>query len=285
MGREEVIVVTGAGGMGEAVARRLGPGRHVVLADASETHLHEVAERLSACGHRIQPLRVDVSSAAEVATLAGTAARLGAIRAVVHTAGVSPVQATPEQIVAVDVVGTALVLDAFEPLVEPGTVAVCIASMAGTMATLDPQVLARLATTPTGELAGLEVLDPAKLDSGSAYGIAKRANQVRVEAASVLWGRRGGRVLSLSPGIIATPMGRAELAGPFGDVMRTMLEQSGAGRVGTADDVAAVVEFLVSPAASFLTGSDVLVDGGVVAALRWGAAASGAVSRGGKGLK
>lgn len=264
-----VVVVTGAGGMGEAVARRLAPGHSLVLADASEERLAEVADRLGAAGHLLRSVRVDVSLAAEVEALAASAAELGRIRAVVHTAGVSPVQATPERIVAVDVVGTARVLDAFELYVEPGTVAVCIASMAGTMAALDPQALALLATTPSDGLAALPLLDPAKLDSGSAYGLAKRANQVRVEAASVRWGRRGGRVVSLSPGIIATPMGRAELAGPFGEVMRGMIESSGTGRVGTADDIAAAVEFLVSPAASFITGTDLLVDGGVVAALRY----------------
>jgi NAD(P)-dependent dehydrogenase (short-subunit alcohol dehydrogenase family) len=241
----------------------------LVVADASEDRLAALAERLSTAGHRVRTMRVDVSSAAEVTTLATTAAALGAIRAVVHTAGVSPVQATPEQIVAIDVVGTARVLDAFEPHVEPGTVAVCIASMAGTMTPMDPQTLERLATTPTEQLSALALLDPATLDAGSAYGIAKRANQARVEAASVGWGRRGGRVVSLSPGVIATPMGRAELAGPFGDVMRAMIEASGSGRLGTADDIAAVVEFLVGPGASFITGTDVLVDGGVVAAMRY----------------
>src|SRR5262245_13942808 len=104
-GRDEVLVVTGAGGIGEAVARRLASGRILVLADASEDRLAEVGERLSAAGHAVRSLRVDVSSATDVATLAASAAALGAIRAVVHTAGVSPVQATPEQIVAVDVVG------------------------------------------------------------------------------------------------------------------------------------------------------------------------------------
>ena len=267
--RGKVVVVTGAGGMGEAVARRLGPGRTIVLADASQARLDELGERLSNAGHCVRAMRVDVSSAGDVETLATSAAGLGAIRAVVHTAGVSPVQATPAQIVAVDVIGTARVLDAFEPHVEAGTVAVCIASMAGTMTPLDVDTLALLATTPTERLSALTLLDPATLDVGSAYGLAKRANQARVEAASVAWGRRGGRVVSLSPGIIATPMGRAELAGPFGDVMRAMIDRSGTSRIGTPDDIAAVVDFLVSPAASFITGTDLLVDGGVVAAMRY----------------
>jgi len=265
----DVVAVTGAGGMGEAVARRLGPGRTIVLGDSREAHLGDVAQRLRSDGHEVIAVHLDVASAAEVGAFAATAAAAGPIRAIVHTAGVSPVQATPAQIVAVDVIGTALVLDAFEPHARPGTVAVCIASMAGTMTAVDAETLRLLATSPVAQLPALAVLDPAAMDSGSAYGVAKRANQVRVEAASQRWGARGARVVSISPGIIATPMGAEELAGPFGDIMRSMISTSGTGRVGTADDIAAVVEFLVSPAASFITGTDLLVDGGVVAATRY----------------
>ena len=262
-----VLVVTGTGGMGRAIARRLGTGRTLVVADMSEDQLSEASASLSADGFDVHPVRVDVSSQRDVAALATTAAGLGPLRCVVHTAGVSPVQATPQQIVDVDVIGTALVLDAFEPLVGAGTVAVCIASMAGTMTALPPEEMRLLAVTPTDRLAALPVLDPAKMNSGAAYGIAKRANHARVQAASVIWGRKGGRVLSVSPGIISTPMGQAELAGPFGDGMRQMIEMSGSHRIGTPDDIAAAVEFLASPAASFVTGTDLLVDGGVVAAL------------------
>ncbi len=270
-----MLVVTGAGGMGQAVARRLGSGRVVVLADSSETQLATLTSELENEGYDVHGIRTDVSARGDVAALARAAGDLGRLRAVVHTAGVSPVHTTTEEIVAVDVVGTARVLDEFEPYVQPGTVAVCIASMAGSMTDLPREVLDRFAVTPTDELTALAELDPAALDPGTAYGIAKRANQVRVEAASVAWGRRGGRVASISPGIIATTMGQAELAGPFGDAMRAMLEMSASGRLGTADDIAATVEFLVSPSASFITGIDVRVDGGVVAAVR-AAGASGA---------
>jgi len=263
----DVVVVTGTGGMGRAIARRLGAGHALVLADVRQEALDALARTLADEGHDVHPVRVDVSQAAEVADLAGRAAGLGRLRCVVHTAGVSPTQAPVETIVAVDVVGTALVLDAFLPHVVPGTVAVCIASMAGTMASVDLEVARLLASTPAAELAGLAVFDPAGLDRGTAYSLAKRANQLRVQAASVPWGRRGGRVVSVSPGVIATPMGAAELAGPSGDAMRSMVAMSGTGRLGTPDDIAAAVEFLVSPAASFVTGTDLLVDGGVIAAL------------------
>ena len=264
----DVLVVTGTGGMGEAVARRLGSGRLVVLADFSATQLDRVADALRANGYAVHPVRIDVSSKGDVDALARTAAELGPVRAVVHTAGVSPVQATARQIVDVDVLGTAYVLDAFEPYVQPGTVCVCIASMAGTMTEVPSEVLRRLASTPVDELRALPALETGALEPGTAYGLAKRANHVRVEAASIAWGRRGGRVVSISPGVIATPMGQAELDGPFGDVMRDMIEMSGTRRIGTPDDIAAVVEFLVRPEASFITGTDILVDGGVIAAVR-----------------
>jgi NAD(P)-dependent dehydrogenase (short-subunit alcohol dehydrogenase family) len=265
----EVLVVTGAGGMGCAVVRRLGAGRKVVLADFDEAQLARAADAFRGDGYDVHAQRVDVSSAADVAALARNTSDLGVLRTLVHTAGVSPVQASPELIVAVDVVGTARILDAFEPLAQPGTVAVCIASMAGTMMELAPDVLQAFATTPTDELHTLPILDPSTLDQGSAYAIGKRANQVRVQAASVTWGRHGGRVVSISPGIISTGMGAAELAGPSGDFMRDMIANSGTGRIGTPDDIAAAVEFLAGPGASFITGTDVLVDGGAIAALRY----------------
>jgi NAD(P)-dependent dehydrogenase (short-subunit alcohol dehydrogenase family) len=239
----------------------------VVLADFDDAQLGRLSDALQGDGFDVHAVRTDVSSDADVTKLASTAAELGPIRCVVHTAGVSPVQATTQQIIDVDVIGTALVLDAFERHAVPGTVAVCIASMAGTMTTLAPDVLHVLATTPTDELHALAMLDPTTMDPGTAYAIAKRANHVRVQAASIGWGRRGGRVVSISPGVISTPMGQAELAGPFGDFMRSMIEMSGCQRIGTPDDIAAAVEFLASPAASFITGTDLLVDGGVVAAL------------------
>jgi NAD(P)-dependent dehydrogenase (short-subunit alcohol dehydrogenase family) len=179
------------------------------------------------------------------------------------------VQATPERIVAVDVMGTAYVLDAFARLAQPGTACVCIASMAAMLsAPIPADVEAALAYLPTAELAALPILDPATMDPGSAYGVAKRANQLRVVGMAGAWGESGGRVVSVSPGVISTPMGQQELAGSSGDQMRYMINASGTQRIGTPEDIAAVVEFLVSPAASFITGTDLFVDGGAVAAVR-----------------
>jgi NAD(P)-dependent dehydrogenase (short-subunit alcohol dehydrogenase family) len=269
----EVIVVTGLGGMGLAIARRLGAGRSLVLADFSAEALEKATELLAGEGHDVTAVATDVSDQASVRALAESAASLGSLRAVVHTAGLSPVQAGPAAIVAVDVMGTAHVLDEFGAIATQGSVAVCIASMAGTMAQVAPEVEHAFAVTPTAELAALAELDPADLDPGAAYSIAKRANQVRVGAASVAWGMRGGRTVSISPGVISTPMGQAELAGPAGDQMRHMIGISGVKRLGTPDDIAAVVEFLISHEASFISGCDILVDGGTVAGLMYGTAA------------
>jgi NAD(P)-dependent dehydrogenase (short-subunit alcohol dehydrogenase family) len=179
------------------------------------------------------------------------------------------VQATVDAIMRVDLLGTALVLDAFGEVIASGGAGVFISSMAGTMASLDPDFERRLATTPTDELLELPGLSRKAIsDAGAAYAVAKRANQVRVQAASLAWGRRGARVNSLSPGVVATSMGEAELDGPHGEIMRAMIAASGTGRIGMPDDIAGAVAFLVGADAGFITGTDLLVDGGAIAALR-----------------
>ena len=211
---------------------------------------------------------VDVGRPDSVAGLVEAAASLGRIGAVVHTAGLSPVQASPAAIVHVDLIGTALMLDAFGRVIASGGAGVFVASMAGSMASLDPDLERRLATTPSAELAGLsELTDEALGDPATAYVTAKRGSQLRVRAAAATWGARGARVNSLSPGVIATPMGEAELSGPTGDVMRQMIAGSPTGRIGTPHDIAAATAFLLGPEAGFITGTDLLVDGGVVATM------------------
>jgi NAD(P)-dependent dehydrogenase (short-subunit alcohol dehydrogenase family) len=267
-GSEDVVVVTGVGGMGSAVARRLGAGATVVLADFDEQALEAAARSLTTTGYRVVSQVVDVSQQDSVEALAAEAAARGPVTAVVHTAGLSPVQAPVDAIMRVDLLGTALVLDAFGGVISAGGAGVFISSMAGTMASVDSDLEARLATTPTDRLLELPELAPGAIaDTGTAYTVAKRANQVRVRAASRSWGQRGARVNSISPGIISTPMGAAELDGPSGEFMRTMITDSGTGRIGTPEDIAGAVDFLVSRHASYITGTDLLVDGGVVASL------------------
>jgi NAD(P)-dependent dehydrogenase (short-subunit alcohol dehydrogenase family) len=261
-----VVVVTGIGGMGQAVARRIGSGSTVIIADSDERLLETQAGLLSAAGHDVVSHVVDVSHQGSVEALAGEAAARGPVTAVVHTAGLSPVQAPVHAVLRVDLLGTALMLDAFGGVMSSGGAGVFISSMAGTMASLDAEFEHRLGSTPTGHLLELDELGSIA-DSATAYVVAKRANQIRVKAASHRWGRRGARVNSISPGVISTSMGLSELEGPNGVSMRAMISGSGTGRIGTAEDIAGVVDFLVSRHADFITGTDVLVDGGVVASL------------------
>ena len=245
-----VIVVTGAGGMGSAIARRIGTGSTVVLADFNQQLLEAEARNLVQTGYDVVSHAVDVSDKDSVDALAREAADRGPVTAVVHTAGLSPVQAPVDAILRVDLLGA---------VVSTGGAGVFISSMAGTMTPLPPDVEFRLATTPTDQLLDLADLGPdAVPDSATAYGVAKRANQVRVRAASIAWGRRGARVNSISPGIISTPMGASELEGPSGDMMRVMIAApNGIGLVK-----------LMGRDAGFITGTDLLVDGGVVASLQ-----------------
>ncbi len=270
----EVLTVIGVGGMGQAIARRVGAGKTVLLADYNEETLASVTAALLAEGHRVESRSVDVASPDSVRGLAEYAASLGNVTQVAHTAGLSPSQASAEAILAVDLLGVALVLEEFGELIAPGGAGVVIASMSGNL--VPPQTAEQeqaLAHTPPLELLQLDFIK--KLSHpGFAYAIAKQANHIRVRAASVQWGRRGARINSISPGIISTPMTHQELASPRGDGMRSMIAMSATRRIGTADDIAAATAFLLGPEASFITGTDLLVDGGVVAAAKAGSAAS-----------
>jgi NAD(P)-dependent dehydrogenase (short-subunit alcohol dehydrogenase family) len=258
--------------MGIAVARRVGPGRSLVLADVDPKSLHDAASRLTDEGHNVRGVHVDVTSRGSVAELAAAASSIGPVSSVVHTAGLSPEQATVSAILAVDLLGVALTLDAFGAVIESGGSGVVISSMAAHLnQRIEPDIEFQLATTPTEELLALPANDPDRFKvSGEAYAHAKRVNHLRVAMAATEWGKRGARINSISPGIIATPMGSQELAGDSGGAMRAMIDGSGTQRSGTADDIAAAVDFLLSPAANFVTGTDLLVDGGVTAAFRTG---------------
>jgi NAD(P)-dependent dehydrogenase (short-subunit alcohol dehydrogenase family) len=267
---KDVVVVIGAGGMGLAIARRLGSGRKVLLGDFNEATLGAAADQLRGEGHDVTAERVDVADRDTVVALADLAAGLGRVTHVAHTAGLSPVQAPTEAILRVDLLGVAIFLDEFARVIAPGGAGVVISSMAGHMsAGFPPEQEKALATTPTRDLLALPSLAPEALgDPGAAYVLAKRANILRVQAAAAAWGERGARVNSISPGVISTPMGRQELAGESGEQMRAMVGMSATQRLGTPDDIAAAAAFLLDPQAIFVTGTDLLVDGGVVAAVR-----------------
>ncbi len=268
----DVIVVIGAGQIGQAIARRVSAGKHVVLADLRKSNAEEAAEVLANAGFDVSTTTVDVSSRESVHALVQTATALGDVTGEIHAAGVSPSQATPEVILAVDLYGTALVLEEFGNIIAPGGSCVVIASQSGhRLGALTAQQDAALATTSADELRALPLLQPDQVaDSLHAYQLAKRGNSLRVMAEAVRWGKRGARVNTISPGIIITPLARDELTGPRGDGYRRMIELSPVRRAGTPDEVGTVGALLMGPDGAFITGSDFLMDGGVTASYFFG---------------
>lgn len=264
----EVAVVIGVGGMGAAIARRLGSGRTLVLADASDPVLKATAVALRDEGHDVVTQRVDVSEHGSMAALAEAAAGLGAVTQIAHTAGLSMVQAASAAILQVDLLGVAHFLAEFGRVVAPGGAGVVISSTAGHFAQRLPADQERaLAVTSAVELLSLPFLSPELVTNpAEAYCLAKLGAMIRVRAAASAWGRRSARINSVSPGVISTPMGRQELAGPWGSALRAVIDASPMKRIGTPDDVADAVSFLLGPRATFITGTDLLVDGGTIAA-------------------
>jgi NAD(P)-dependent dehydrogenase (short-subunit alcohol dehydrogenase family) len=263
----DVLVVIGTGGMGTAIARRLGPGRQILLAGRREGVLDRLADTLRGQGHEVRTQRVDVASGESVKNLAELAGSLGPVRYLAHTAGLSPVQAEVAAVTAVDLVGVAHVLEAFTPVIADGGAGVVISSMAAHYPyPIDAETELALATMPADALARLPALQPDQFENGGmAYIFAKKANLIRVRAIAATWGTRNARINTISPGVILTSMGQAELSGPMGEFMRHMVENAGVRRYGTPDDVAAAADFLLGPQSSFITGTDLLVDGGVTA--------------------
>jgi NAD(P)-dependent dehydrogenase (short-subunit alcohol dehydrogenase family) len=268
----DVIVVIGAGSISQAIVRRVSTGKHVLLADIRQDNADVAAKVLFDAGFNVSTATVDVSSRASVHGLVEAATKLGEVSGVIHAAGVSPSQASPETILKVDLYGTALVLEEFGNVIARGGSGIVIASQSGhRLGPLSTEQNALLAITPAEELLALPMLqlDQVK-DSLHAYQISKRGNSLRVMAEAVRWGKRGARVNTISPGIIITPLANDELTGPRGPGYRRMIEVSAAGRAGTPDEVGTVGALLMGSEGSFITGSDFLMDGGVTAAYWFG---------------
>jgi len=269
---KDVVVVIGPGQIGQAIARRVSAGKHVLLADMRPDNANAAAEVLANAGYDVSVATVDASSRDAVHALVKTATGLGSVTGLIHAAGVSPTQASPETILKVDLYGTALVLEEFGNVIARGGAGVVIASQSGhRLPALTIEQNQALAMTPVEGLLGLAFLQRDKImDSLHAYQIAKRGNSLRVMAEAVRWGRRGARINTISPGIIMTPLARDELTGPRGAGYRRMIEGCAAGRAGTPDEVATVGALLMGPDGGFITGSDFLMDGGVTAAYWFG---------------
>ncbi len=269
----KVNVVIGPGSIGQAIARRVSAGKHVLLADLSQEHAEAAAKTLGEAGFDVTATTVDISDRASVETLAKKARALGEVQGLIHAAGVSPSQAAPETILKVDLYGTALVLEQFGKVIAEGGAGVVIASQSGhRLPPLSAQENKALASTPVEALLKLPMLQPNEVkDSLHAYQLSKRGNSLRVmfEAATG-WGKRGARINTISPGIIITPLAKDELTGPRGAGYRHMIDSCPVKRAGTPDELATVAALLMGPDGAFITGSDFLMDGGVTAAYWYG---------------
>ena len=270
--KKDVMLVTGAGQISMAIARRVGYGKKIVLGDRRMENAETIAKVMTDAGFDVTPFEMDLSSRASIRAMIGEAQRYGEIRYLVNGAGVSPSQAPIEAILKVDLYGTAALLEEVGGVIAEGGSGVTISSQSGwRMPQLTAQEDRLLAPTPAEELLSLELLQPQRIrDTLHAYQMAKRCNEKRVMAESVRWGARGARINAIAPGIIVTPLAIDEFNGPRGDFYKNMFAKCPAGRPGTADEVANVAELLMGEKGAFITGSTFLIDGGATASYFYG---------------
>ena len=270
--KQNVMLLIGAGQIGVAIARRMGYGMKIVIGDKKTENAQTIAKTMNDAGFDVVPVEMDLSSRASIQSIIAQAQKYGDITMLVNAAGVSPSQAPIEAILKVDLYGTAVLLEEVGKVIAPGGVGVTISSQSGhRMKQLTPEEDEQLACAPTEELLNLPLLQPANIrDTLHAYQLAKLCNEKRVMAQSVLWGEKGARINSISPGIIVTPLAIDEFNGPRGDFYKNMFAKCPAGRPGTADEVANVAELLMSGKGAFITGADFLIDGGATASYFYG---------------
>lgn len=272
MVKQNVMLLTGAGQIGMAIARRMGYGMKIVIGDKKPENAQAIAKIMNDAGFDVVPMEMDLSSRMSIQNIIAEAQKYGDITMLVNAAGVSPSQAPIEAILKVDLYGTAVLLEEVGKVITPGGVGVTISSQSGhRMKQLTPEEDEQLACTPTEELLKLPLLRTENIrDTLHAYQLAKRCNEKRVMAESVKWGAKGARINSISPGIIVTPLAIDEFNGPRGDFYKNMFAKCPAGRPGTADEVANVAELLMSEKGAFITGADFLIDGGATASYFYG---------------
>ncbi len=272
MASKDVMILTGAGQIGMAIARRVGYGKKIFVGDKRLENARAVARTMNDAGFDVTPLEMDLSSRASIRSFIAAAQNAGEISMLVNAVGVSPSQASIETILKVDLYGTAALLEEVGNVIAPGGVGVTISSQSGhRMPQLTAEEDALLACTPAEALLTLDILQPGRIrDTLHAYQMAKRCNEKRVMAEAVRWGKRGARINSISPGIIVTPLAIDEFNGPRGDFYKNMFANCPAGRPGTADEVANVAELLLGEKGAFITGADFLIDGGATASYFYG---------------
>lgn len=269
---KDVVLWTGAGQIGMAIARRIGFSKKIIVGDKNLDNAKAIAKIMEEAGFDVVPVETDISSRESILNLIAEGQKYGEITALINAAGVSPSQASIETILKVDLYGTAVLLEEVGKVIAPGGVGVTISSQSGyRMPQLGAEIDEQLATTPTEELLSLEVLQPENIkDTLHAYQMAKRCNVKRIMFESIHWGEKNARINSISPGIIVTPLAIDEFNGPRGDFYKNMFAKCPAGRPGTADEVANMAELLMMPQGAFITGSDFLIDGGATASYFYG---------------
>ena len=269
---KDVVLWTGAGQIGMAIARRIGYGKKIVVGDKNIGNANSIAKIMNDAGFDVTAVEMDLSSKESIVNMINEAQKYGEISTLINSAGVSPSQAPIEAILKVDLYGTAVLLEEVGKVIRSGGVGVTISSQSGhRMKQLTAEEDALLACTPTEELLNLDILQPENIkDTLHAYQMAKRCNEKRVMAEAVKWGEKGARINSISPGIIVTPLAIDEFNGPRGDFYKNMFAKCPAGRPGTADEVANVAELLMSDKGAFITGADFLIDGGATASYFYG---------------
>ena len=262
-----LAVVVGAGNMGMAVARRLGLQYRLLLADRDEHHLVDCQSMLEQEGHDIRTMRCDVTHAADVEALGATAQAIGPVLALAHVAGLSVGTADFRTILSVNLLGPAMMAATFHPILAPHGCALFISSSAAHMRSMADHLLP-LIDDPLqpGFLDALQAESGGDCDPGDAYFFSKIAVNRLCRREAARWGKANLRIVSLSPGLIATPMG-AE-AYKQSPIKQSLFEAIPVRREGTILEVANVAAFLLSNQASYISGTDILVDGGLVANLQ-----------------
>lgn len=269
---KDVMIVTGAGQISLAIARRIGFGKKIILGDKNIKNCETMTNIMTNAGFDVEPFEMDISSRKSILSIIKKAKEYSEIKYLVNGAGVSPSQASVEVILKVDLYGTAILLEEVKKVISNGGAGVTISSQSGwRIPQLTPEQDRQLAMTPTEELLSLDILKPENIrDTLHAYQIAKRCNEKRVMYESVRWGKKGARLNDIAPGIIVTPLAIDEFNGSRGDFYKNMFAKCPAGRPGTADEIANIAELLMSDAGTFITGSTFLADGGATASYYYG---------------
>ena len=268
----DVVLLTGAGQIGMAIARRIGHGKKIIIGDKNINNAQSISKIMKESGFDSEAYECDISSRDSIKNLIKNAQEHGEIAYFINAAGVSPSQAPIEAILKVDLYGTAVLLEEVGKVIKKGGCGVTISSQSGhRMEQLGAEIDEQLAMTPTEELLDLEILQPENIkDTLHAYQLAKRCNVKRVMYEACRWGEKGARINSISPGIIVTPLALDEFNGPRGDFYKNMFANCPSGRPGTADEVASIAKLLMSDEGAFITGSDILIDGGATASYFYG---------------